>query len=317
MMGLVTRRTLPHIVVVANLTIVSMAPWLAIPAIAQDDVTEPATPEAPDAPAAVEPEETPPADAPEAASAETPTSPAASTPDGALDAADAETQEQSEVSDEGIGLTLQDRIKAVSRKVFIKEGRFELAPFGGVSVNDAFFRRWTIGSRASYHIFDSLSIDAGGAVNVFSETLPSVRIVGGEIGVISDDAALFGYADIGGTFSPIYGKFSLMSEWIVHFDTFVSGGVGLTVDSNRYTFLGQELPDLVPGINPAAEVGFGGRVFLLRWLVLRIDFRDYIYPQYRSNISTLQNLFMLNVGLGFYFPFDFEYKYTAAKVVEG
>jgi outer membrane beta-barrel protein len=253
----------------------------------------------------------------ETAPSEAAASPAPETPDGALSAAEADTQDEAKISDEGIGLTLQDRIKAVSRKVFIKEGRFELAPFGGISVNDAFYRRWTVGSRASYHIFDSLSIDVGGAVNLFSESLPSVRIVGGALGVIPDEATLFGYADIGGTFSPIYGKFSLMSEWIVHFDTFVSGGVGLTVDSNRYTFLGQELPELVPGINPAAQVGFGGRVFLFRWLVLRVDLRDYIYPQYRSNISTLQNLFMLNIGLGFYFPFDFEYKYSAAKVVEG
>lgn len=269
---------------------------------AQDDGGE----NAPDAPA------TEAAPAPAAPATSEATAPAA--PDGALDA---EAQSEEEISDEGIGLTLQDRIRAVSRKIFIKEGRFELAPFGGVTTNDAFFRRWTVGARASYHIFDSLSIDAGGAVNVFSETLPSVRIVGQGLGAIPDEAALFGYGDIGATFSPIYGKFSLMSEWIVHFDTFVSGGVGLTVDSNRYTFLGQQLPDLVPGINPAAEVGFGGRVFLLRWLVLRVDFRDYIYPQYRSNISTLQNLFFVNVGLGFYFPFDFEYENTAAKIVEG
>jgi outer membrane beta-barrel protein len=228
-----------------------------------------------------------------------------------------ESADEIKATDEGIGLTLQDRIRAVSRKTFIKAGRFEFAPFGGVSTNDAFFRRWTVGARLSYHIFDSLSIDVGGAANLWSQELDPVRVVAQQLNAIPDEAVLFGMGDIGITFAPIYGKIALMSEWIIHFDVFVSGGVGATIDSNQYTFLGQELPDFMPGINPAAEIGIGTRIFVFRWLVLRADLRDYAYPQYRGGISTLQNLLMLNVGVGFYFPFDFEYQYTAARVVEG
>lgn len=203
---------------------------------------------------------------------------------------------------EGTGLTLQDRIKAVSRKVFLKEGRFELTPFGGFSTNDAFYRRWTVGTRASYHLIDSFSIDVGGAWNAWSEQLEAVRIVGQTQSAIPDEAVLFGYADAGVTFSPVYGKVALMSEWIIHFDGFVSGGLGAVFTSNE---------DLV---HPSMQLGVGSRVFLTRWLVLRADLRDYVYPQNRSGFSTLQNLLMLNVGVGFYFPFDFEYKYQAARI---
>lgn len=202
---------------------------------------------------------------------------------------------------EGTGLTLQDRIKAVSRKVFIKEGRFELSPFGGVSTNDAFYLRWNAGARASYHLIDSFSIDVGGA-GIVSQQLDAVRVVGRAQSAVPDEANLFGYADAGVTFSPVYGKVSLMSEWIIHFDGFVSGGLGAVFSSNQ---------DLV---HPTMEVGVGSRVFLTRWLVLRADLRDYIYPQTRAGFSTLQNLLMLNVGVGFYFPFDFEYKYQAARI---
>lgn len=226
--------------------------------------------------------------------------------DGA--AADAELQSEGEsqglVDEQGesTGLTLQDRIKAVSRKVFLKEGRFELTPFAGISTNDAFFRRWTVGARASYHLIDSFSFDVGGAWNAWSEQLEAVRIVGQVQSAIPDQAVLYGYADGGVTFSPIYGKISLMSEWIIHFDGFVSGGLGAVFTSNQ---------DLV---HPAMQLGAGSRIFLTRWLVLRADLRNYTYPQSRSGFSTLQNLLMLNLGVGLYFPFDFEYKYQAARI---
>lgn len=203
---------------------------------------------------------------------------------------------------ETTGLLLQDRIKAVSRKVFVKEGRFELAPFTGFSTNDAFFRRWTLGSRASYHLQDSFSLDVGGAWNVISEKLDSVRVVGEALSAIPDQATLYGYADAGVTFAPVYGKVSLLSESVIHFDGFVSGGLGAVFTSDQ------------DGIQPTMQLGVGTRIFLNRWVVLRADLRDYIYPQERSGFSTLQNLLMLTLGVGFYYPLDFEYKYQAARI---
>jgi outer membrane beta-barrel protein len=219
---------------------------------------------------------------------------------------------------ESIDLSLQDRITAVSRKVFLKRGRFELSPFGGVSVNDAYYRRWMVGGRAAYHVVDSLSLEIGGAFNVIPEDrLPSVAEAGQDLQAVPDDAVFFGYGDVGGSFSPLYGKFAVLDDWIVHFDAFFTGGFGVTVDSNRYTVLGNELPELVPGINPAVEVGAGTRIFALRWLTVKLEARYYLWPQYRSSISTLQNLLFINLGVGFFFPFDFDYETTAARVVEG
>lgn len=213
-----------------------------------------------------------------------------------------ETPDAASPATETTGLLLQDRIKAVSRKVFVKEGRFELAPFAGFSTNDAFFRRWTLGSRASYHLVDSFSLDVGGAWNAFSEKLDSVRIVGEALSAVPDQATLHGYADAGVTFSPVYGKVSLLSESVIHFDGFVSGGVGAVFTSDQ------------DGIKPAMQLGIGTRVFLNRWVVMRVDLRDYIYPQTRSGFSTVQNLLMLNFGVGLYYPLDFEYKYQAARI---
>jgi outer membrane beta-barrel protein len=250
--------------------------------------------------------------------------------DDATEAAPTEKAEaeaaKEEVSEEGLELTLEDRIKAVSRKTFIKAGRVTAVPMLAASTNDAFYQHFGVGGRVSWHLVDSLAIDAGMIVvppYVGTFELPTLRVIRNQYSAVPNVATLFGYGDIGVTFSPIYGKFSILGSWIIHFDAFVSGAVGVAVDSNRYSVFGQELPEVttgfgtysVPGFNPAAEVGFGGRIFLLRWLTLRAEVRDYIYPQHRAGIARLQNLVMVQFGVGFYFPFDFEYEYAAAKVV--
>lgn len=235
----------------------------------------------------------PPAEEPSGAAATGPVEPAAAAPDANLSALD-----------EGINLTLQDRIKAVSRKVFLKANRFELFPALGVTTNDPFYRTWSIDGRAAWHVNDALAIEVGGAYvpPFFVEKLPMVDLLREEARLINVDAKLLGRADAGITFSPLYGKVAILSDAIIHFDAFAIAGAGAVFDTNQ---------DLV---HPSMDVGAGLRVFLLRWLVVRADLRDYVYPQDRSGISTLQNLLTLNLGVGFYLPPDFEYQYEAAKV---
>lgn len=203
----------------------------------------------------------------------------------------------------GTDLAQEDRIRAVSRKTFLKRERFELLPYGGVSTNDSFFRRWTVGARASYHLVDSLSLEVGGAWNAFTEELPAVGFLRRTENAVTSDATLFGYVDAGVTFAPVYGKVAVMKEWIIHFDAFVAGGLGATFDSNASI------------AHPAMNLGAGARIFLLPWLVVRAELRDYIYPQDRSSISAIQNLLMFNLGVGFYFPFDYSYRNQAFKIV--
>lgn len=212
--------------------------------------------------------------------------------------------------DEGINLTLQDRIKAISRKVFLKANRFELFPSLGVTTNDPFYRTWSIDGRAAWHLNDALAIEVGGAYvpPFFIEKLPTIDLLREQAQLINADAKLLGRADAGITFSPVYGKVAILSDAIIHFDAFAIAGAGTVFDTNFSDV------DPLNFVHPAMDVGAGLRVFLLRWLVVRADLRDYVYPQDRRGISTLQNLLTLNLGVGFYLPPDFDYQYEAAKV---
>lgn len=203
----------------------------------------------------------------------------------------------------GTDLAQEDRIRAVSRKTFLKRERFELLPYGGFSTNDSFFRRWSLGLRGSYHLVDSLSVELGGAWNAFTEELESVGFLRRTQNAVTNDALFFGMLDGGVSFAPVYGKVAVLREWIVHFDGYVTGGLGVALDSNASL------------LHPTVNVGVGSRIFVLPWLVVRGELRDYIYPQDRAGISAIQNLLMFNVGVGFYFPFDYSYRNQAFRIV--
>ncbi|MCP4499583.1 MAG: outer membrane beta-barrel domain-containing protein [Deltaproteobacteria bacterium] len=220
------------------------------------------------------------------------------------ESAEAETAEEATEDDSG-DLTQADRIKAVSRKTFLKRGRFEVEPFTGLSTNDAYYQHFFAGGRGSYHIVENLSVEFGGA---FATTLPldtigflrtSHRLVP------AGSPTLYGHAEVDATFSPVYGKFSFFKEWIINFDGFVSGGAGTIFEQTA------GLP-----VYPSFNVGIGARVFALPWLVVRTDLRYHAYVQQVGTVSTLQNLLLLTVGVGFYFPFGFNFENQAYRVVD-
>ncbi len=262
------------------------------PAFAQEETQELSLDEAP-ADDAVE--EAPAEVATEAAPAEL--DPSATAPDAPVDPSKSAT-------DEGIDLTLQDRIKAVSRKTFLKTGRFELTPSAMMTVNDPFYRTIALGGRVSWNINEAFALEVGGAYvpPFFIQALEPVDLVREELTLINADNDVVGFADAGVSFSPLYGKVALLGDGIIHFDGFVTSGLGVTFDNGADLF------------HPTMNIGVGGRVFLNRWLVVRADVRDYVYPQDKGFVSTLQNLLFVGVGLGIYFPLDFDYQFEAARV---
>ncbi len=232
-----------------------------------------------------------------------------------------DTDLQSESKDAGTttaddgstGKTLQERIRAVSRRVFLKRQRFEIEPQFGFTTNDALERDWSVGGRASYHFNEELAIDFGGAGTVFPQLLEDVRVLQGGIvdcggkGVAKGTACVnivkqLGYVDGGVTFSPFYGKLALLAEEVIHFDGFLSGGLGATFDNTA---------DVV---HPAVEVGVGSRVFLTHWLTARADLRNYVYPLSVGNKLTFPNSLILTFGMGIHLPLDFDY---SSEVIGG
>lgn len=227
--------------------------------------------------------------------------------------ADTSAEAQDTVNaDENVGKPLSDRIKAVSRKFFLKKNRFELTPAVGASVNDPFFRNYVLQLDATYHVAESFAVELRLGLPVFGEPLGPIDFLRSEYDTLTNIVRPAYYGHVSGVFTPLYGKVAMFSEWIWHYDLYMAGGVGVT---GIGILSGANLDMAAIGHMPSMNVGVGMRSFITKWMVVHVDARDYIYPSVTEGLSNVQNLFIISVGAGFFFPFDFDYEYEGYKVV--
>jgi outer membrane beta-barrel protein len=233
------------------------------------------------------------ADAPAVAAPETkgslpaPTSPAAATAPRADTPADA-------LGAPG-GL---DRVKAVPRKPLIKRHRLELAPFGSASLNDAYYEHIALGGSAIFYPNDAFGVGIGAewmAAHVETDNKEAVRQNLTAVPAVFDLPRLFVHADA--YFIPFYGKLSLFSTDIIHFDTYAVTGLGVA-------FAGAHK-------RPAGNIGLGQRFDINEWLAVRVEVRDHIFVDTQEvnglTRSSIQNYVLFMVGASLYLPLSFEY----------
>lgn len=198
---------------------------------------------------------------------------------------------------------LGDRIKSVQRRAFIQRNRHEVGVDVGLTFNDAFFVTYGIDAHYAYHILDSFALEARFQFMPFQSKLPSVRLVRQRDNAIPPlTAEPFYDASLEAQFSPIYGKMSIFSEKIIHYDLFVAGGFGfMATDADTSNF------------HPMGTVALGARVYVNEWLAIRAEVRDQIYQDRRliqpNAESALQNFLFFNLGVSVFLPFTFDYRY--------
>lgn len=202
---------------------------------------------------------------------------------------------------------LEDKIPPVSGRLFVKERRFELSPTFNVSFGDAFFQKLGVGLKADYHIFETFSVTANVFYN-FNLTSHAVSVCDDEgacsspeVDAMTNVPGKLGLVvGAGVSWTPLYGKLSLMSEKVIHFDFGLTGGVdGIQYmapensefeGSNKFTFGG--------------HVGLLFRLVFTDWIALRFELRDYIYKgatvQLGKSTSKIENQIMFEIGLSFF-----------------
>lgn len=225
-------------------------------------------------------------------------------------------------SSEGPTITKKswEDIVVVPRKAFLKDGRLELSPFTGVSLNDVLIRHYSLGGDLNYYLTDAFSIGVQGQYFV-KERTDRESIVGLQYNRIPtlnkykySGALNFGYV-------PGYGKFTLFNKYIFHWDVLASAGVGVIWTEIIPRVAGDQT---FVNTNIAPNVGVGFRFFLNDWLTFSLAFRDYVFndrfePLDRMRgddiatvkdraTSQLVNNVMLYAAVGFYLPTSFTYR---------
>jgi len=211
-------------------------------------------------------------------------------------------------------------IVVVPRKAFLKGGRLELAPFTGITLNDVLIRHYTFGGDLNFYLTDVFSIGIQGQyfVKERSEREGLVGLQYNRIPTLNryryGAAFNFGYV-------PGYGKYTLFNKYIMHWDVFVTGGVGAIWSEIIPRVAGDEV---FHTISLAPDVALGVRFFLSDWLTVSFAFRDYLFNdkfeptdrkpgeaiedvQARAPGQFVNNL-MFTASLGFYLPTSFQYR---------
>ncbi len=205
-------------------------------------------------------------------------------------------------------LDLDERIRPVSGHLFLKEGRHELSPAVGMSLGDPFYSKYVLGLQYGYHLGESwmLGFNAGyafsspsGAVTRCDSSGQGCRLPTKEDLVRAPGD--FGFlAGLDLSWSPLYGKISVLAESVLHFDTYVlvGGGVLQTRIQPPGGF------DVEEKMTPELHVGIGQRYVLSRHAALRLEVRDVLYrlelQGKAGKAQSTQNQLLFSIGLSFF-----------------
>jgi outer membrane beta-barrel protein len=198
---------------------------------------------------------------------------------------------------------LEDRVKAVQRKGFLKRGRLQLTAFVAPTWNDAFYQKLGLGGRLAYNLRDSFAVAVSGNYYLVSRT-DYVRQ-----GVLAFQSQLLQSqpstsAMLEGVWSPVYGKAAWLGKSIVHFDVYLVGGLGAVWSATSFEPRNE-------GPHLAAEFGGGIRFYPTSYLALELAVSAILYPDQKDLAvpGTLQKIISGGFGVSFLYPTGFEYYY--------
>ncbi|WP_257458697.1 outer membrane beta-barrel domain-containing protein [Archangium lipolyticum] len=205
----------------------------------------------------------------------------------------AETPPDEPLSPAERDVTLDDRVKSVQRKVYLKKNRFELAPFITLSVNDPYYTKVGAAVRGAYYLADTLAL--AGRVSVM-QVLPEddVRIAKSTFGsrIFYSVPQWSAMGDV--EWSPLYGKVAFLNS-ILHFDAYLLGGMGVV---NTKVSKARGGPSL------AADLGLGLRFVARDYLAVNVAVinTSYVDQPLNSSKGATQNIMTLNAGISVFFP---------------
>ncbi|MBL8915072.1 MAG: outer membrane beta-barrel domain-containing protein [Archangium sp.] len=194
--------------------------------------------------------------------------------------------------------TQDDRVKSVQKKLYLKRGRFELAPSFIINVNDAYYTKLGGAIRAAFYPADSLAISARFSI---MQTLPTDDVRTAKRNLNSRIFFSVPIWSVMGDieWSPLYGKVAFFND-ILHLDGYLVGGGGVVwteTSANR-------------GVNPAFDLGLGFRFVVKDFMAVNVALINTTYVDTPTGTTkgVVQNMMMVNAGLSIFIPFKSTYR---------
>ncbi len=222
-------------------------------------------------------------------------------------------------------------IWAVQRIYVLRARRVNLDLNFGFSMNDPYVQHQAFTAALSYYITEVLAIGISGnfymGMGYITPLNFSARQATHQVVPINEYA---GGAQLNFLYVPIFGKFAMFKQWILHWDITVTGGGGFLFTRPK-PVIDPDVRDFNYNIKYCFNVGIGWRLFFTRFLAFAIELRDYIYPEELESLVSysasdeskadrenpdnwtqdnlaLTNNVMFSVGLSIFIPFTVKYR---------
>ena len=193
-----------------------------------------------------------------------------------------------------IGVLHKDDLHVVQQVLYPKVGRTEFSAAVGIMPFDPYLT--TPNAQLSFDIHQreqmSIGVVLGGGYGF--KTAVTRTMESPAFGVAPYAYRYLASALVGVSWSPIYAKMSLGGAKILHYDVYLAGRAGATLETS--VIPGGGLP-----VGPTLSPGLGMRLFLKERMALRAEFRDDLVLQRRKLTSSwaLKQNANLVVGLSF------------------
>lgn len=198
-----------------------------------------------------------------------------------------------------IGSLRREGIDVVQRRVFRKSLRHEFSLGGAINADNQFLLYEYLDARYTFHFREALSFEAHYA-RAFSQNkaivndlanipcppgVPSGTSCAVTLNPPPDPTKNMYFGNL--VWSPIYGKFSIFSKKIYHFDVYLVAGAGMFDNerSNRFAF----------------NVGIGTKIYVNNWFAVRFDLRNITVKEGAPFNHIINNRTMA-VGVSFFLP---------------
>ncbi len=201
---------------------------------------------------------------------------------------------------------------AVRHRYELREGRFEIGPSFGFSLDRAMRHTFTIGAKLEYHFADAFSVGAdvgygvGFNTGLASELEESYKDAGEGPGCDKPNCDLWTpltkrmsdikfQGDVRFAWTPIYGRIAVFSKLFVLYDMYAFGGVALAYTANSGSD-GDWVPntDQVDaaneGFRAGLALGVGMRIYFNHWIAMGLEVKDLMFMDNETGADQTRGL---------------------------
>jgi outer membrane beta-barrel protein len=172
------------------------------------------------------------------------------------------------------------------RRCFSKKYRHEISLSGGLMANELLGTSLAANAGYAFYINELFGLQLDWSYSY--QTSPYAGTVRQEAGVDLLHPLATNVFTGALAWHPFHGKFMAFQSAVPHFDLFLEAGLGVTDNraSRGLTYV----------------VGAGVKIFLARWLTLRLRLRDLVGLQQLEGSEALAQNLELTLGVGFWLP---------------